>query len=731
MLRALAFALALHGAVIHGLILRTQKNSDSTAQSEKMNFMDAMESYKTLSAQPEAKLSAEYFFDFTRCIMSLPYNEYFSYEGASFCRINAYSCNNLWPEELHTEVSEGTFCLVNAFEQNQAPAETEAAVRMYHELAITIAKYYTMAMEATKYQYYDVSGSSGNSIPTPDANGVAFLQSCNTMSSDKLKIKCMIEELKIRLSETKNSKPDMSNLTPTQTHRLLQTMQNLSTHTAFLQEATHVSNEMLSMPEVPFNTLTPLPFVSSLGKWFYSASAMQGHVGPVSGVFRFSWEHVQPGLTMSKFELSTVDPRALCNDGSGAIMYMGEFTSKTKWHLHIDGGYFCFDKQTCLGRALFSPGLVSTKGWEQEKNISGMFDPHLGGFSDFTHAAVQYCSSDAWFGQTETEEFIMVGGTKLENGKFGTYFRGFTIVQAALLKYLMMGMGATPGQELFISGCSAGSIAATAQADSWNSRLQLMAGEHQIAYHSPKIWTLLDGAPIVSPPAVSKSYGEAITLFEMAMKLVGMIYGDPEGPSPDIFLNKDCVAQHPDAPGECAWTVTVLPFIKTPNIVLAQTWDNFVDGEIYGFFTPTTAKSYSMGMDVVALTRATMKTCTPQQNYWTVGCGDHCLSSNPFWWRLAPATAPGADAFITAKEATIMTREGKLGRIIADTCDSYNCGCVGQSSAYNKLAATALFFQILSQLTPWTNKNLPNLPTPVVTAIASNQVNNPLQMITP
>jgi hypothetical protein len=782
MLKVLAFALALHVATINGLILRTQKSSDSTAQFEKTDALSAatatIEAYKAMSKEAPAEAQNKYFFDFVKCMSSMPYNEYMSYEGVSFCRINAYSCNNLWPEELHTEVVEGTFCLINAFEYNEPIAEVEQSRHMYQELVISLNKYYIQAMEKTAYRYYDAFASNGSSAPVisaeqqhppPDTvvadtvgGGIAaqstgdaistadghandashpphsMMESCTAPSSDKLKVKCMIQNMKIRMSEIKDSKPDYSNLTPNQTHSLLKSMQDLSRHVSFIEEAKYVSNEMVHNPSMatgtlPDNvdTLVPKPFKTSLGKWFYKTSAMQGHVGGISANHRFAWEHVQPGLGMTAFELTTIDPLAVCNDGSSALMFLGPAVYPTKWHLHIDGGYFCFDKQTCLGRALFSPGLVSTKGWENQKNISGMFDPKMGGFEDYTHGAIQYCSSDAWFGQIETEEFTMVGGTVLPNGKIGTYFRGYTIVQTALKKFLSMGMGNSAGQELFMSGCSAGSIAATAQADSWDSRLRILAGEINVPYSTPKIWTLLDGAPVVSPPAIHKSYGESIGLVEMASKLVAMLYGNPSGPSPDAFLNKDCVAAHSSNPGDCVWTATVLPYIKTPNIVLAQFWDNFVDGEIYGFFIPTTTKTYSMGMDVVHLTRETMKTVSPFQNYWTIGCGDHCLSSNPYWWRLSPASAPGDDAYVTAKEMTLWTRAGTLGRVIADTCDSYNCGCVGQGSAYNKLAAIALFFQVLNQMTPWDSKALPNLPTPIVTAIAGSQTNNPFQLMMP
>merc|ERR1719502_1412028 len=115
----------------------------------------------------------------------------------------------------------------------------------------------------------------------------------------------------------------------------------------------------------------------------------------------------------------------------------------------------------------------------------------------------------------------MIGGTKLPSGKQGTFFRGFTVTQSILKRFLKMGMGSTGGQELFVSGCSAGSIAATAMADSWPSRLTKLAKSGLIKgdFFVPYIWTLLDGAPIVSPPS-SGNYPGELTILEMAAKLV-------------------------------------------------------------------------------------------------------------------------------------------------------------------------------------------------------------------
>jgi len=459
-----------------------------------------------------------------------------------------------------------------------------------------------------------------------------------------------------------------------------------------------------------------------LGTVNYTFSAMQGYTGAISKNYRFAWDHVQPGLLMEAEELNVIDPLAVCNDGTGAIIYLKQ-QSKEKWHFHVDGGFFCYDKNSCLGRSRASRTLVSNKGWERIKHNSGMFDPHMGGFPNYTHATIGYCSSDAWFGQVDIDEFAMVEGTILPNGRPGTFFRGYTILQTVLKKFLMMGMGKYPGQELFVSGCSAGSIAATSQADSWKSRLEKLAGTMGVEYHEPYIWSMLDGAPIVSPPSAGHYPGE-LTILEMAVKLVNQLYGPTRGTSPNEFINMDCVAANAANPSLCVWTATVLPHIRSHNIVLNMLWDNFVTGQIYFYFIPSNMVAYGQGLHAVKMTREVFKTVTPQQNYWALGCGDHCISANPLFWRLAPLTDKSG-TFVSARDMTLMTRDGITGKVVTDECDHYNCGCIGETQAMTRLGKVALMLEVITKLTGSTL----NLPSSAGPAIAANQIKNIFQAL--
>lgn len=292
------------------------------------------------------------------------------------------------------------------------------------------------------------------------------------------------------------------------------------------------------------------------------------------------------------------------------------------------------------------------------------------------------------------------------------------------MKFIDMGMGATTGHELWVSGCSAGAIAATVMADSWAPRIKALGALHEVV-----IWTMLDNMPIISPPGIP---GGGKSIHEMAMKLVNLLYGPTRNASPEIFINKDCVAK--EELTECVWPGTVIKYIKTPNIVLNQLWDNFVTAKTYGFMHPVNGFHYNSGIKIVNMTKEVFKDVTPTQNFWAISCGDHCMSENPNYWRLIPNTA---DHKMSARDMTLQTRAaalghgGTLGNVIVDECYHYNCGCIGQSSSMTKLALNSEFFAILERVAPGVSPwNWLPMSIPLTTAIAADQVNGP-KILTP
>ena len=61
---------------------------------------------------------------------------------------------------------------------------------------------------------------------------------------------------------------------------------------------------------------------------------------------------------MKRVQLS----EALCNDGSQATYYIKtSLSGSSMWVIVLEGGYFCYDRESCRSRAINSANLTSSK----------------------------------------------------------------------------------------------------------------------------------------------------------------------------------------------------------------------------------------------------------------------------------------------------------------------------------------------------------------------------------
>jgi len=70
------------------------------------------------------------------------------------------------------------------------------------------------------------------------------------------------------------------------------------------------------------------------------------------------------------------------------------------------GGYWCFDENSCAYRAKTQPYLTSSKTWPSQRGFGGIMNPDCTNnptFCSFNVVFVPYCSSDGWSG-THTGE---------------------------------------------------------------------------------------------------------------------------------------------------------------------------------------------------------------------------------------------------------------------------------------------------------------------------------------
>ncbi|KAL3311288.1 hypothetical protein Ciccas_010131, partial [Cichlidogyrus casuarinus] len=75
------------------------------------------------------------------------------------------------------------------------------------------------------------------------------------------------------------------------------------------------------------------------------------------------------------FELKFFNDSSLkCNDGSPAGYYYraAKNVESRDWLIFLEGGWYCFDKETCFSRHLQHPKLFSSNNWNKRRYLTGI-----------------------------------------------------------------------------------------------------------------------------------------------------------------------------------------------------------------------------------------------------------------------------------------------------------------------------------------------------------------------
>ncbi|XP_063954827.1 palmitoleoyl-protein carboxylesterase NOTUM-like isoform X1 [Lytechinus pictus] len=149
---------------------------------------------------------------------------------------------------------------------------------------------------------------------------------------------------------------------------------------------------------------------------------------------------------LQKLRLHHVTNRSVtCNDGSPAGYYLRKSYESKKWLIFLEGGFYCFDTESCRNRYNQSINQMSSRAWPQTKTGSGVMsaDPEENPIWWKSNVVfIPYCSSDVWTGRSLASET-------------GTYsFMGADILQQVLTDLLSEGL--MDAKQLVLAGSSAG-----------------------------------------------------------------------------------------------------------------------------------------------------------------------------------------------------------------------------------------------------------------------------------
>ncbi|XP_068607212.1 inactive palmitoleoyl-protein carboxylesterase notum1b [Brachionichthys hirsutus] len=109
-----------------------------------------------------------------------------------------------------------------------------------------------------------------------------------------------------------------------------------------------------------------------------------------------------------------------CNDGSPAGYYIKESKGSKRWLLFLEGGWYCFNKQTCDTRYETTRRLMSSTKWPPSRTGTGILSPQPEENRHWWNANmvfVPYCSSDVWSGaapKTDQSDYAFMGSLILK-----------------------------------------------------------------------------------------------------------------------------------------------------------------------------------------------------------------------------------------------------------------------------------------------------------------------------
>ena len=90
-------------------------------------------------------------------------------------------------------------------------------------------------------------------------------------------------------------------------------------------------------------------------------------------------------------------PQARCMDDSIASYYIRlAGNNQSRWLIYFDGGWFCYSKESCHFRQIYSPKLMTANNLIEKKSLTGIFSS----LKEYNIIYAPYCSSDLWSGSS-------------------------------------------------------------------------------------------------------------------------------------------------------------------------------------------------------------------------------------------------------------------------------------------------------------------------------------------
>uniref|UniRef100_A0A3Q0KCP5 Putative notum n=1 Tax=Schistosoma mansoni TaxID=6183 RepID=A0A3Q0KCP5_SCHMA len=319
------------------------------------------------------------------------------------------------------------------------------------------------------------------------------------------------------------------------------------------------------------------------------------------------WNHLKLQYQSHKLYLINNDG-AKCNDGSSAGYYYrpAKYKSVNRWLIFLEGGWYCFDEETCILRESNAFSLFSSKFWPKTRTLGGILSSDSNAnpnYHEFHSVFIPYCSSDLWTG-------------KMANRSGDFYFHGSRILAAVIDNIPWQNAAYT--EKVIFAGSSAGGIGVLMNIDRLGKKLFNRIG------YPVLVSGIIDSSWFIHIPPYQES--KCINAFECPPEEGihrGMKFWNPRIPKP-------CRKAHPkEEKWKCYLAPFMYPHLRTPVYIVQSLFD---EAQMQMSKVPLlTGGTYSKWVYIQNLGKEVARSLQSAGGVFAPSCLDHEILTKNNW----------------------------------------------------------------------------------------------------
>ena len=264
--------------------------------------------------------------------------------------------------------------------------------------------------------------------------------------------------------------------------------------------------------------------------------------------------------------LSLIPPPPV-RSGSPPLYYFspGSGTGADKWEIHMEGGAWCGDAQSCTTWWGFRSSLVDPDVEPPDyQAVTGYFNRSLetNPMRDWNYVFIRYCDGWSFAGNREAPVVAQVtnASTKVVSN-VTVWLRGRAILDAVIDDLLAV-RGMKAATNVVVGGCSAGGMAVYLNCDHWAAKIGAANSRTDVVCLADAGWF-----PLIESPYNGQKFS---TWFN------GVWQQGYNGHNASVSMHPQCLADHNSSTAwHCTLPQVAATYVKTPLFAFNAKYDAF------------------------------------------------------------------------------------------------------------------------------------------------------------